>query len=401
MASDHPNLLSLQAQPHLEPDAQAQAQAQAKAQAEAQAKAQAKAEAEAEAKVHPDACFDANWLALRRTADSAARAPELEAHAADWLRQRRMATAPARPLRLLDLGSGSGANPCHLAPRLPGLQQWTLIDHDAGLLARAQAACAGLHDADGGSVDVITRCLDLARIDAHMLAGADLVCASALLDLVDAAWLDRLADACTAAGSALLVTLSVDGNWRFVPDAASAMAAPARAATVQTADEATRSITDHAIDAASDDVIDAVADDTIDPAADDDFVRTAFNAHQRRDKGLGAALGPDAAPALATCLEKRGFQVRLALSPWRLRLADPAQAALARALIDGWRDAACAQAPDASARIAAWHARRIAACGPDDGSRHGSDRGSNRSPGGGTLEVGHIDLFAAPPRNAR
>ena len=104
MASDHPNLLSLQAQPHLEPDAQAQAQAQAKA--------QAKAEAEAEAKVHPDACFDANWLALRRTADSAARAPELEAHAADWLRQRRMATAPARPLRLLDLGSGSGANPC-------------------------------------------------------------------------------------------------------------------------------------------------------------------------------------------------------------------------------------------------------------------------------------------------
>ena len=379
MASDHPNLLSLQAQPHLEPDAQAQAQAQAKAQAKAQA------EAEAEAKVHPDACFDANWLALRRTADSAARAPELEAHAADWLRQRRMATAPARPLRLLDLGSGSGANPCHLAPRLPGLQQWTLIDHDAGLLARAQAACAGLHDADGGSVDVITRCLDLARIDAHMLAGADLVCASALLDLVDAAWLDRLADACTAAGSALLVTLSVDGNWRFVPDAASAMAAPARAAAAQAANDAAH----------------AVANEATATAADDDFVRTAFNAHQRRDKGLGAALGPHAAPALATCLEKRGFQVNLAPSPWRLCLADPAQAALARALIDGWRDAACAQAPDASARIAAWHARRIAACGPDDGSRHGSDRGSNRSPGGGTLEVGHIDLFAAPPRNAR
>ena len=381
MASDHPNLLSLQAQPHLEPDAQAQAKAQAKAQAEA--------EAEAEAKVHPDACFDANWLALRRTADSAARAPELEAHAADWLRQRRMATAPARPLRLLDLGSGSGANPCHLAPRLPGLQQWTLIDHDAGLLARAQAACAGLHDADGGSVDVITRCLDLARIDAHTLAGADLVCASALLDLVDAAWLEQLADACTAAGSALLVTLSVDGNWRFVPEVAMAklMAAhsPARAAAVQAANDAAH----------------AVANDATATAADDDFVRTAFNAHQRRDKGLVAALGPNAAPALATCLEKRGFQVRLSLSPWRLRLADPAQAALARALIDGWRDAACAQAPDASARIAAWHARRIAACGPDDGSRHGSDRGSNRSPGGGTLEVGHIDLFAAPPRNAR
>ena len=365
MTSDHPNPLDLRAQPHLEPDAQAHPQA------------------------NPDACFDASWLALRRAADSAARAPELEARAADWLRQRRTAAAPGQPLRLIDLGSGSGANPSHLAPRLPGPQQWTLIDHDGGLLARAQAACAGLRDAEGGSVGVVTRCLDLGRFAAHTLAGVELVCASALLDLVDAAWLEQLADACTAAGSALLVTLSVDGNWRFVPEVAMAklMAAhsPARAAAVQAANDAAH----------------AVANDATATAADDDFVRTAFNAHQRRDKGLGAALGPDAAPALATCLEKRGFQVRLSLSPWRLRLADPAQAALARALIDGWRDAACAQAPDASARIAAWHARRIAACGPDDGSRHGADRGSNRSPGGGTLEVGHIDLFAAPPRNAR
>ena len=88
MTSDHPNPLDLRAQPHLEPDAQAHPQA------------------------HPDACFDASWLALRRAADSAARAPELEARAADWLRQRRTAAAPGQPLRLIDLGSGSGANPC-------------------------------------------------------------------------------------------------------------------------------------------------------------------------------------------------------------------------------------------------------------------------------------------------
>ena len=278
MTSDHPNPLDLRAQPHLEPDAQAHPQA------------------------HPDACFDASWLALRRAADSAARAPELEARAADWLRQRRTVAAPGQPLRLIDLGSGSGANPRHLAPRLPGPQQWTLIDHDGGLLARAQAACAGLRDAEGGSVGVVTRCLDLGRIDAHTIAGADLVCASALLDLVDAAWLEQLADACTAAGSALLVTLSVDGNWRFVPDAAMAklMAAPspARAAAVQAANDAAH----------------AVANDATATAADDDFVRTAFNAHQRRDKGLGArwtwkprfsrqvaragaASGPSAAPS--------------------------------------------------------------------------------------------------------
>lgn len=309
---------------------------------------------QAYSQAHPDACFDASWLALRKAADAAARAPELEARAADWLRQRRLAMPPGRAFRLIDLGSGSGANPCHLAPRLPGPQQWTLIDHDAGLLARALTACAGLRDADGEAVGVVTRCLDLAHVDRHLLAGADLVCASALLDLVDGIWLKHLADACAASGSALLVTLSVDGTWRFLPDATMTTAASACAA----------------------------ADLRADDAADDELVRMAFNAHQRRDKGLGAALGPEAAPALAMRLVQRGFEVHLARSPWRLELAEPAQAALARALIDGWRDAASAQRPDARARIAAWHARRIAGCGPD------------RVPGGGTLEVGHVDLFA-------
>lgn len=313
----------------------------------------------------PEACFDAGWLALRRAADSAARARELERCAADWLRQRRIGAPQDRPLRVVDLGCGSGANPCHLATRLPGPQQWTLIDHDPGLLAHAHAACAGLRDAAGEPARVATRCQDLARLDAHALAGTDLVCASALLDLVDAAWLDRLADACAATGSALLVTLSVDGHWCFRPD---------------TADGPTDAVpgpADRSVDPATDAAPEAAAA----APADDSFVRAAFNAHQRRDKGLGAALGPDAAPALATRLRARGFAVQLAPSPWRLALADPAQADLARALIDGWRDAASAQRPDASARIAAWHARRIAACGP----------------GGGTLEVGHVDLFATPP----
>lgn len=321
---------------------------------------------------HPDACFEASWLALRKAADSAARAPELEARTADWLRQRRAVATQGQRLHLIDLGCGTGANPCHLAPRLPGPQQWTLIDHDAGLLAHALAACAELRDADSRSVEVVTRGLDLRAVDASTFAGADLVSASALLDLVDAAWLDQLADVCAETGSALLVTLSVDGTWRFLPAAA------------MSAGEASLA------------------------AADDDFVRGAFNAHQRRDKGLGAALGPEAAPALAARLEQRGFNVQLAPSPWRLRLAEPAHAALARALIDGWRDAACAQQPAARARIAAWHARRSAGDGSDlgpdlepdrqPGCRHGDEAGRKRS--SDMLEVGHIDLFATPPRAA-
>lgn len=313
----------------------------------------------------PGACFDAGWLALRRAADSAARARELELCAADWLRQRRMDAAQDRPLRLVDLGCGSGANPCHLATRLPGPQQWTLIDHDPSLLAHARAACGGLRDGAGEPARVATHCQDLALLDAHTLAGSDLVCASALLDLVDATWLNRLADACAETGSALLVTLSVDGKWCFRPD------------TVDGPTGAVPAPADGSDRHARDDAADLAAD----APADDSFVRAAFNAHQRRDKGLGAALGPDAAPALARRLRARGFAVRLAPSPWRLNLADPAQAALARALIDGWRDAASEHRPDAAARIAAWHARRIAACGS----------------GGGTLEVGHLDLFATPP----
>lgn len=289
---------------------------------------------------HPDACFDADWLALRAAADRAARAPRLEALAAAWLQGRRR-RHPQAPLRLMDLGCGSGANARHLAPRLPGPQQWTLVDHDTGLLERARTLGADLRDGQGAKPQVDTRCRDLGTLAAPALADTDLVCASAVLDLMPASWLVRLADACTSTGCALLITLSVDGTWRFLTHGS---AEP--------------------------------------PVPDDAFVRDAFNAHQRRDKGLGAALGPDAAPALAALLAARGFDVETAASPWRLDLAAPPQAALACALIDGWRDAATAQCPHAAARIAAWHARRSAQC---------AARGKE------VLEVGHLDLFASPP----
>lgn len=287
--------------------------------------------------LHPDAVFDAGWLELRAAADRAARAPRLEALAADWLRAR--AGDGARALRIVDLGSGGGANVLHLAPRLPGPQRWTLIDHDASLLARARPACAGLRAAGGGTVSVETLCRGL-HLPASALADADLVCASALLDLVDAAWLDALAAACAAAGCAVLATLSVDGHWRFVDTAG-------RASGAET---------------------------------DDDFVRAAFDAHQRRDKGLGPALGPDATAALAARLRTHGFAVECMPSPWRLDLGDPAHARLARALADGWRAAAGEHCPQDAGRIAAWHARCVGA----------------RLRSGMVLEVGHVDLLGLP-----
>lgn len=290
--------------------------------------------------IHPDARFDIDWLALRAGPDARARDPALTARVREWLRERRRHRAR---LKLLDLGSGSGANPCFLAAQLPGPQDWTLFDHDRDLLARAAARGAGLRDeaGEGVGIDIVHR--DLVRLQAGDLAGYDLVTASALIDLVDAAWLERLAAGCGEAGCALLITLSVNGMWHLEGE-----------------------------------------QEDIDANADDAFVRAAFNAHQRGTKGVGQALGPDAPSFLAAALGARGFQVALAPSPWRLRMDEADEGALARALLRGWRSAAQQQCPAAAERIDAWYRRRS---------------GTLRK-AAVVVEVGHLDLLALPPCGA-
>jgi hypothetical protein len=282
---------------------------------------------------HPDSRFDADWLALREGADAAARARELTDLTATWLSGRANA-----PYLCVDLGTGSGSNPRFLAPRLPGPQSWRLLDHDAALLERAARDCGDLRDAAGSVVDLWLGVRDLSALAPEDLGCADLVCASALIDLVDASFLDRLAEACASAGAAVLISLSVDGEWRC----------------------------------------ERAGSEDVDP--DDALVRAAFNAHQRRDKGVGTALGPDAPVYLAGRLRRLGYQVRVARSPWRLGMERPRDAALAAALIDGWLVAALEQEPVAAVRLRTWHARRKAAL--DDPAF--------------VLTVGHVDLFACP-----
>ncbi len=324
---------------------------------------------------HPDTVFDADWLSLRNAADSAARSESLNARLAAWLAQR--ATDSGRPLQLSDLGSGSGANPRYLAPRLPGPQHWRLLDHDAGLLERARQHCLDLRDRDGQPITVNTLLIDLRDLHTAPLADTDLITASALLDLVDANWLEDFADLCARIGCVVLITLSVDGNWHIDTD-------PGESSAIAPGSD-----------------------------VDDEFVRTAFNEHQRGDKGGTRALGPDAATRLAELLRTRGFDVELAPSPWRLSSAIPAQAALARALIDGWRDAASAQCPEARTRIAAWHQRRQAALGHTSIEQAGlkqagmgeAEKGEtgmeDATRGWAHLEItlGHLDLLALPRRS--
>ena len=123
------------------------------------------------------------WLDLREPADAAARAGEL----VDLLRRRLPATGR---LVIHDLGCGTGSMGRWLAPLLPGPQHWVLHDRDADLLDLAAATLPG-RGRRRGPVTVETRRPTSPGCSPADLAGATLVTASALLDMLTAEELAR------------------------------------------------------------------------------------------------------------------------------------------------------------------------------------------------------------------
>ena len=237
--------------------------------------------------------FSADWLALREPADHAARSAALTRALLEEL-------PLDRPLRILDLGAGSGSNLRYLTTEPKIRSEWLLVDHDPSLLA-------GVQQTPGVEV----RCLDLASLDdRRIFAGRDLVTASALLDLVSESWLTTLAERCAEAGAAVLFALSYDGRIVCSPE-----------------------------------------------DGQDAAIVALVNAHQRTDKGFGRALGPDATDVAARCFTERGYRVRRERSDWIL---PPASAELQRQLIDGWAQAAIDMAPERAAIINDWRTRRLA-----------------------------------------
>jgi len=242
------------------------------------------------------------WLALREPADAEARAPDLVAQA------RRHLPADGR-LMIHDLGCGTGAMRRWLAAQLPGPQHWIMSDRDAELLAVAAADLPGVA-ADGAAVTGETRQRDITRLDAGDLAGAALITASALLDMLTADELDRFVTACAGAGCPAMVTISVVGRVDLTPD---------------------------------------------DPL--DKLVADAFNAHQRRTAGGRRLLGPDAVRAAVDAFTRLGFDVLVRPSPWRLGAA---HADLTAEWFAGWVTAAREQRPELTGAIAAYTRRRLA-----------------------------------------
>lgn len=300
--------------------------------------------------------FSADWLALREPADEAARSNAL----VDRLQADVVSLCGPGPLRIVDLGSGTGANLRYLASRMAGPQHWTLLEQDPALLAvlpeRLQRwasvqglSCAPLEpppDAGppgagagglsitgpGRSIEVRWQAVDLAASLAPVRAARPhLITASALLDLVSADWLGGLCRLSAEQGAALLAVLSYDGRMFWTP-----------------------------------------------PDARDVEVQALFNRHQTTDKGFGPALGPGATLEAQRQLTALGYRVYRAPSDWVL---DQHHAPLQTELLHGCHAAAVELAPGRSEALSGWLEHRLQQTKPPLASGR----------------VGHEDLLALPP----
>jgi SAM-dependent methyltransferase len=219
--------------------------------------------------------FSAEWLALREPADHAALNPEVRVALEARFARKDHVT-------VVDLGSGAGSNLRGTWSALPRWQSWTLVDYDPKLLAAARARLT--HWADTAKTEgeklvlnkgearitVSFREADLSAGDfAPVVAGADLVTAAALFDLVSVPSIEKLAETVVAHKQTFFTVLTYDGHARWTPA--------------------------HPADAA---------------------MRDAFNAHQRGEKGFGPAAGPGGTTALAKAFYGRGYRVLRGTSPW-------------------------------------------------------------------------------------
>lgn len=240
----------------------------------------------------------ADWLSLRRQADHTARDAALPL-VAD------VVTAlggESAPVRVIDVGAGTGSNQAWLADRLAPLEQhWILVDHDADLIDAVDSVAPP-------SVSTLTRRIATVAELPDIVAedeGPVLFTCAALLDLLSPEDAAVLVDAIAQTGSAALLSLSVTGDVTIDPP--------------------------HAADAA---------------------ITAAFDAHQRRD----ALLGPDAVDHVAALLRDRGQRVRVVPTPWRLDAAD--QAPLVQRYLHDRADVAVEHDPALAALVASWREER-------------------------------------------
>lgn len=268
--------------------------------------------------------FSIDWLDLRETADLRARDNALLERAAGWLKPR--LSSDGTPV-VVDLGAGTGSTLRAFSTAHTDTESltWRLVDHDRNLLAEARRRHGGRHRIE-------TCPADLAQVTALPLEDTRLVTASALFDLVSAGFIEALATALQSRSpdqpAAVYAALNYNGLTRWTP---------------------------------------------VHPL--DDTVLAAFNDDQRRDKGFGPALGPDAGACMERVFTRAGHTVHSASSPWELNSTDQA---LVTALIEGIAGAVARDPRLDPALLEDWIRFRQANVAT------------------GTCTVGHTDLLALP-----
>ncbi|MGI9410299.1 MAG: hypothetical protein ACR2OV_09525 [Hyphomicrobiaceae bacterium] len=268
--------------------------------------------------------FSADWLALREPVDHAS----INHTARERLRRY---FADRQSIKIVDFGSGTGSNLRSLAPDIAAVQSWKLIDIDQSLLQQVESRSSECLANSADRVSFTSVTADLSHADLlDIIEGYDLVTASALFDLVSRDVMDRIAQATATRGAAFYTTLIYDGIAAWIPA--------------------------HPLDTQ---------------------MRHAFNAHQKTDKGFGAAAGPDAACALTEAFASHGYTVTRGKSPWIL-CSDVGR--LRRETDRGWAGAAAETGSLAAEDIDGWLEHRLNAASA-------------------VTIVGHEDVLALPPRS--
>lgn len=262
--------------------------------------------------------FDISWLTLREPADFAARDPRLVSGLAAHLRQKN------EPISALDLGCGTGSTFRAISEALPQVTDWLLVDNDPALLEEARRHAPP-------NARVRAQLQDLASLEEIDFSSTGLVTASAFFDLVSQSFCQRLVGQMAGASCAFYTALTYNGEVRWSVS--------------------------HELD---------------------DAVLRDFNAHQRTDKGLGQALGPDATPSLTALLQKAGYTVSTGDSPW---LLGAEEARLQAIFLDGFRKPVLEIGNLSIREVSEWLAFRLGCL----------EKANSR------CEVGHTDLLALPP----
>lgn len=247
----------------------------------------------------------------------------------DWLALREPADHASRNPELLaraasvagpnavvaDLGSGTGSTARAFDDPVCADWTWRFVDGDRGLLEIAKTRHPTSQQRE----------IDLKDIETLGLDDVNLVTASALLDLMSRDWVCQLAVKLGAVAVPFYAAINYNGIMHWSR-----------------------------------------------PHEQDTAVTAAFNTHQRRDKGIGPALGPDSVSETVRVFEENGFDVHIGNSPWTL---GPDQTALHRATLTGIAEAA---GEIGNAAAADWAEAR----------RSSADRS--------TGYIGHVDILAMP-----